>query len=277
MATQICAHYLQPSSLTTRDLSGLCQDYVNGLCPRPDYCDRDHTLYHIQQGSPRPKVVAVKNYLSLALRSVSKSDCFDQDGPGHLSKRGARHDNDFVRIKDIQILPTTDEVLSLRPPYVPFKDPNTTHFLTKGFSRHIDCLFRQFRADNIEMLKDVCYHAAQKLATDTPRPPKLAPRQETSNGKVYSLFWGVHLEGLLYHHNKGLMVRVSFACPQSLLGRHIHKSAHFESGMMAALVGLDENETLSVTFFEIHLCESTESMHSKVETNEPRGTTSSYS
>jgi hypothetical protein len=146
METEICAQELAPSSLKTNPISDICQDNVDGLCPRPDLCDGDHRICHIKQDSTKPKVAAAKNCLHLSPRP--KSDSFEDDGPGNLSRNGARHDNDYLRIKDIQILPTTDEILSLRLPYVPFKDPEARHFLAKGFTRHVDCLFRQLRADS---------------------------------------------------------------------------------------------------------------------------------
>jgi hypothetical protein len=274
METEICAQELAPSSLKTNPISDICQDNVDGLCPRPDLCDGDHRICHIKQDSTKPKVAAAKNCLHLSPRP--KSDSFEDDGPGNLSRNGARHDNDYLRIKDIQILPTTDEILSLRLPYVPFKDPEARHFLAKGFTRHVDCLFRQLRADSIEALKDVSYHASQQLATGAPVPLTLHPRQETPNGNVYSMFWDVRFEGLLPHEKKGLMVRVSFACPPFLKGREIHKSGHLESGMMAALVGLDvSGKALSVTFFEIHLCESTDSIDSTAKNDKLRGMTRS--
>jgi hypothetical protein len=46
--------------------------------------------------------------------------CFDNDDPGYLSINGPQHDNDHVNIQDIEILPTTDEILAVnRPPWMP--------------------------------------------------------------------------------------------------------------------------------------------------------------
>lgn len=83
--------------------------------------------------------------------------------PGLLSGRGARHDNDHVDIKDIQILPTADEILSIkRPPFIPEKNLKSNHHLRNGFQRHIDILFRHLRYEYTECLRDICYHAAQE-------------------------------------------------------------------------------------------------------------------
>jgi len=41
------------------------------------------------------------------------------DPPGELSKNSKRHDNDFVEISDISIIPTNDEILCKRQPFLP--------------------------------------------------------------------------------------------------------------------------------------------------------------
>jgi hypothetical protein len=268
MATSIRAHELPPTTLPTRAKHEMCLDHVNGLCTLGDSCDKDHTLCIIQQDAAKPTIRAkIPNVLSLNRRS-SLVD-FERDAPAHLAKNGARHDNDFLWIKDIKILPTTDEILAPRAPYVPHKGPGASHRLT-GFSRHIDCLFRHLRADNVEKLKDVCYDAAQSLASN-PRPRDLEPLRQTPCSTRYFQFHDVQFEGLLHHHIKGILVRVSFLCPPFMVGRKIHKTSHFETGMMAALVGLDADDSnLSVTFFDVYLCESTDSIN-KISGKVPRG------
>lgn len=65
------------------------------------------------------------NYLSLEQRPTNLY--FDADDPGHLSVYGPRHDNDHTNIRDIQILPTTDEIFAIqRPPWIPKKEPRRT-------------------------------------------------------------------------------------------------------------------------------------------------------
>jgi hypothetical protein len=78
----------------------------------------------------KPRAVANSpNYLSLAPRPIPNEDqCFDSDGPGSISSAGVRHDNDFVKISDIRLLPTTDEILCLRRPYMPYKNFKKTTF-----------------------------------------------------------------------------------------------------------------------------------------------------
>jgi hypothetical protein len=206
-------------------------------------------------------VPATRTHGLPAPQAIARNKRFEHDGPGSLSAKGARHDNDYVKVRDIKILPTIDEILSLRAPYMPPKSTTQPHFLPKGPERLIDTLFRQLRHDNVEVLKDCIYAAAQKLEAADDIPSDYEPRQETPNGNRHYLYWGVEIEELRFDDRKGLFARISYACPKSLRGRKIFKSGRFERGMVVALVGIDDGDVnLSVTFFEVHLCQSTESM-----------------
>src|SRR5438034_9024762 len=106
-------------------------------------------------------VLSQSNYLSLHPRMMPEGGkSFENDGPGNLSAAGARHDNDFVDIRDIRILPTADEILSRRAPYMPFKRFVLPHFLHRAPERLVDTLFRQLRHVNAEKLNDCVYSAA---------------------------------------------------------------------------------------------------------------------
>lgn len=233
METNIRAHELPPSEVVCRD------------------------------GHPRPRTVpATPNYLSYHPRLVPKNrKCFENDGPGSLSSAGVRHDNDFVNVRDIRILPTTDEILSLRAPYMPYKRFNKPHFLDRGPERIIDTLFRQLRHDNVERLKDCVYAAAQKLCSTEVPPEDYEPCQETPGGNRYYMYWGAQFEDLRFEDRKGLIVQFSYNCPKSMRGRKIFTSGRFEKGMLMAAVGLDDDGvSLSATFFEVFLPQCTESM-----------------
>lgn len=193
------------------------------------------------------------NRLSLAPRTISQDDsCFESDGPGHLSTQGSRHDNDHVKIRDIRIFPTTDEILSDRRPYMPQKHIRSPHRLPPGPERLTDVLFRQLRYESLEVLTDCTYHAAQQLAkvrhSTLESMYYQKTSQETPQGNRYNLFWRAEIEGLTWDDRKGLIVDISYFCPRI---RRLEES--FESGMVVALVGLDENGTgLSVTPFAVH-------------------------
>lgn len=69
---------------------------------------------------------------------------------------GRRHDNDHVSIKDIRILPTTQEILSPYDPALPgnFTFLEGAHWLPPGPERWIDTHFRLFREDMCKILRD---------------------------------------------------------------------------------------------------------------------------
>ena len=266
------AHKLMPPSLPWSIESALCKDYLKGFCRNGDACSRSHAIYRIvnqDQSSQAPTPLVSQNALDLGPRVSAKDDSvFDHDGPGHLSFRGSRHDNDHADIREVRILPTADEILSQRPSYMPYKDFHLPHFLEAGQSRLLDTLFRQLRYDSTESIIDACYHACQKLVLSrTAQLPTLdnyEVRQDTPKGTRYHLFWEVSFEELIFDDVKGIIIRISFACPPFLRGRRMHTSGFFEDGMLLGLLGLDNTDSsLSVTFFETHLRESTDAMQSR--------------
>ena len=273
----IKAQQLQPASLTSKPLESLCKDFVDGFCQQGDRCTKSHDICILEdrtQSVVSPgSANAVPNYLSLSPRVIpADKRVFEEDGPGDLSRQGTRHDNDHMDIRRICILPTTDEILCLRRPYMPCKDFAQSHFLPRGYSCLVDTLFRQLRYESTECIIDACYHAAQQLAiTSKEHNHDYDFSQETPRGVRYSLFRDVLFEELLFHEFKGTVVRLSFACPRTLRGRRMHSSGLFEKGMLIALLGLDEDgSSLSTTFFEVHLRQSTDAM--KVRTgNDLRG------
>ncbi|KAI9794294.1 MAG: hypothetical protein M1835_006682 [Candelina submexicana] len=165
-----------------------------------------------------------------------------------------------------------DEILSLRPPYMPYKDFHRPHFLREsgenaGTSRLLDTLFRQLRYDSTEQIIDICYRACQIL-TFPPQEDILTSDYQfshaTPKGSRFMLFRDICFEESLFHETKGLVLRLSYACPKFLRGRWMHSSGLFEEGMLVALVGLDDiDHALSTTFFEVVLRESTDAMNAR--------------
>ena len=118
MMSSFKAQKLRPWSLEHNQLSDLCEAFVNGNCQDQE-CQSLHEIRFIDEYSTTsvPTLLGTSpNYLSLEpRRRPSNEHVFDDDGPGHFSKLGPRHDNDHVEVQDIRILPTTDEV-SLKIP-----------------------------------------------------------------------------------------------------------------------------------------------------------------
>ncbi|CAG8568516.1 1267_t:CDS:10 [Funneliformis mosseae] len=76
------------------------------------------------------------------------------DPPGELSKKGRRHDNDFKDISEMSIIPTEDEILCDRRPFLPSVLPDTLHFLPDGAERLLDTQFRLLREDMLNPIRE---------------------------------------------------------------------------------------------------------------------------
>ena len=261
--TNIKAASIQKSGLKRKSAFQLCHNFLAGSCRNHDVCNASHEICEIigvDFDTHKPRLDCSPNYLSKIPRiATSNQRIFDKDGPGQLSNAGPRHQNDHVNIEDITILPTVDEILSLRIPYVPKKDAKEPHHLPIGQSRLIDISFRQLRYDCTESIIDICYHASQCLVSFSSEPAMLGydTYQKTPMGKQYRLFRDVSFSHS-QHEPKGTMIDVGFSCPQRLR-ENLFASKELEEGMLAALIGLDKEETaLSITFLEIQGINSAE-------------------
>ncbi|KAL8943406.1 MAG: hypothetical protein Q9211_000995 [Gyalolechia sp. 1 TL-2023] len=263
-AAKVVERPLPPSSLPTLRWHDICSDYYNGYCRNGDECPRDHSICHIQvvasSEDGTPHLSTELNVLSLEPRFPLEGGPFDNEGPAHLAWLGPRHNNDHAEIRFIRILPTTDEILCQRPPYMPFKDSSTGTHHQSGMARMLDVQFRHFRYDTFESVIDACYHASQQLQMAFRQPPPLDydSRHRTARGTQYSLFHDVRLEDVRFE--QGTQLRLSFACPARIRQRGMGSSGHFESGMLMALVGLNSEHTLFTSFCKIEMRQSTSSM-----------------
>jgi len=87
-------------------------------------------------------------HIAQTLTTESKGE----KGPGGERGPGGRHDNDFVEIRKISILPTPDELVSTDPFLPRPSDVENSCKLSGGLAFHIDTQFRLLRED---MLRDV--------------------------------------------------------------------------------------------------------------------------
>ena len=262
--TGIKAGRLPPSTLPRLDLASLCMDFVNGFCRRGEKCSKSHEICVVpNEATLAPHLNTQNNFLSLDPRAIPPNKhLFDDDGPGNLSRYGPRHDNDHVEIKDISILPTTDEILCRRLPYMPRKDPYTAHRHYCGEERLLDTHFRHLRYENTEPIIDACYDASQRLSRLVSEPKVLDydDRMVTARRFRYSLFRDVAFEEITFNAQKGVSLRLSFACPKGLRGSRLETTKHLEEGMLVALIGLDDKDGLSTIFMEIWQRQSTNAM-----------------
>ncbi|CAB4399021.1 unnamed protein product [Rhizophagus irregularis] len=88
------------------------------------------------------------------------------DPPGKLSKNGRRHDNDFKRISEISIIPTKEEVMCDRQPFLPSSLPNALHFLPDEIERLFDTQFRLLREDMLNVIRSGISNFINALMND---------------------------------------------------------------------------------------------------------------
>ena len=86
--------------------------------------------------------------------------------PGKLSTEGPRHTNDHAGITDIQILPTAEEIQSLRQEYLPSNDPSENHL--PGLEGLLDRQFRLLRENYIGPLRDAVRIEIEKFSNPSP-------------------------------------------------------------------------------------------------------------
>ena len=266
--TSIRAGSLPNSSLQELPASELCSDYLAGFCRRGDKCLKVHEICAVSIAGyqPVPPLYGPTNFLSQSPRRSQSVKCaFDNEGPGELSSNGARHDNDHVDICDIRILPTMDEILCNRPPYMPQKDDHTLHRYVLGQRRLMDVNFRQLRYDSTKVIIDTCEHACQLLLASVlqSRFPNPGIPVQTPQGFQYYFYSDINFENARFHENQGIHLRISFSCPQELRSRRILSSGRLEQGMLVALIGYDQQlKEVSTTFMNVDLCQSTDAMKS---------------
>ncbi|KAL6921145.1 hypothetical protein FSST1_005171 [Fusarium sambucinum] len=102
-----------------------------------------------------------------------------RNGPGTLSADGRRHNNDHTDIRNIQIMPTFDEIASPRAEYLPTKHPSQWHI--EGIRGRLDREFRLIREDTVGQLRDVV-----RDMMEAARDPKQGPLQKSKAMRTYT-------------------------------------------------------------------------------------------
>ncbi|OMP88721.1 NFX1-type zinc finger-containing protein 1 [Diplodia seriata] len=130
------------------------------------------------------------------------------DHPGHLSSNGPRHDNDHGDIREIEVLPTWQEVKSLRPEYLPVKDPATWH--KSGVQGLLDRHFRLLREDTVGQLRD----AVQAELSRMEAPDIQSTNQQNGRqGLRTYTYRGVSVADFSIDRKAGLRCQISFPQP----------------------------------------------------------------
>ncbi|KDQ16534.1 hypothetical protein BOTBODRAFT_107034 [Botryobasidium botryosum FD-172 SS1] len=109
-------------------------------------------------------------------------------GPGEIREGGARHDNDKLRIADIKIAPTHEELISDHLPFLPANLPQAPHpFESGSMERHLDIQFRLLREELIAPIRS----AVQLVVADMLKPARERTRLSlllNDNGGRYKGF-----------------------------------------------------------------------------------------
>ncbi|KAI9889600.1 MAG: hypothetical protein M1814_005107 [Vezdaea aestivalis] len=134
-----------------------------------------------------------------------------QDLPGALSELGPRHDNDHADIFDIKILPTTQEIQSLRLEYLPLSDPTKHH--VPGLAGLLDRQFRLLREDTVGQLRDAVQTECKRLSKPVNAQPQ--PRRQ-NNGVGKFIYQNVVLLRLEFDRKRGLQVVAEFDQPPAV-------------------------------------------------------------
>ncbi|GES78947.1 P-loop containing nucleoside triphosphate hydrolase protein [Rhizophagus clarus] len=140
------------------------------------------------------------------------------DPPGELSKFGPRHNNDFSDVSKISIVPTEEEILSERQPFLPTNIPEAPHFLPEGTERLLDSQFRLLREDMLQPLRVGINSFLQFLADPKRNNNKLKKYQEKGgkyrqdNGDLY-IYPRARFVGISVDKRRGFSCRIAFAAP----------------------------------------------------------------
>lgn len=153
--------------------------------------ERVHRRLGIGKALPEAKAVQ-------KARSAQPTFKLYHDAPGWLSEQGPRHDNDFERIDQIQIMPTALELRSHRVEYLPVMEASQLHLA--GAPGLLDRQFRLLREDTVGSLRD----AVRNIQNST------GDHQQAARTYVYH---NAELYDLSFHKFRGLDLKYGFEQP----------------------------------------------------------------
>jgi hypothetical protein len=106
-----------------------------------------------------------------------------RDMPGELSEQGPRHDNDFVHISEISILPTLDEMQSPRSEYLPVTNAREWHL--GGIYGLVDRHFRLLREDTVGQVREAAKIELERLQNPKVRANNSGLKHQSARTHVY--------------------------------------------------------------------------------------------
>lgn len=150
---------------------------IQAASPSPDEFSKAQARKHLQYLQRRLGVGdALAEAKTAKKATVTRAEfIMRKDLPGRLSADGPRHDNDHTDICDIRILPTREEITSIRNEYLPTTDASLFH--VPGIRGRLDREFRLLREDTVGQLRDAV--SAQLKAMRDPKH-----KQDRGNGNA---------------------------------------------------------------------------------------------
>ncbi|KAI1391377.1 uncharacterized protein F4822DRAFT_183775 [Hypoxylon trugodes] len=131
-----------------------------------------------------------------------------KDLPGRLSADGPRHDNDHDDICKIRILPTHQEITSVRNEYLPTTDSSLFH--RPGIHGRLDREFRLLREDTVGQLRD-----AVSLQLEAMRNPKRKQNNGNRNALRTYAYEQAAIIDVGFDRNTGMDLLIQFRQPIS--------------------------------------------------------------
>ncbi|CAH1759698.1 5746_t:CDS:10, partial [Entrophospora sp. SA101] len=183
----------------------------------------------------------------------------DYDPPGTLSKLGPRHDNDFEEFTKILIVPTKEEILCKRKPFIPtFNIPRSLelYWIQDNATRLLDAQFRLLREDMLCPIKNGITHFLNFMSDKKAENQTKIKQYHNDGGKFKHNDGGLHVysnimfENIPVDKHRGFILKVSFKQPhmksKNKEGRKLYwkKSNKLMNGSLICLL-LPANEQAS--------------------------------
>ncbi|RHZ48435.1 hypothetical protein Glove_551g8 [Diversispora epigaea] len=197
-------------------------DRMNGTLRKPKQNIPPETVKKV---SPLSKVfTSVKEYYKQVARDADLKRSYDP--PGELSADGSRHNNDFAEISRISIIPTTDEILCKREPYLPVvSGDDDLHHLPKGAARLLDRQFRLLREDTLNAFRTSIKSFLSLIGEPKENRVKIEKykksggryRCEKSDGGDLNVYPNIHFTEVIADSRNGFFFRVAFTPPSTVM------------------------------------------------------------
>ncbi|KAI1449992.1 hypothetical protein F5Y02DRAFT_406546 [Annulohypoxylon stygium] len=188
---------------------GRFEERVRAANDSPNEFSKLQAQKHLQYLGRRLGVGSVLNEAEVRKKvPVTRSEfIIRKDLPGRLSADGPRHDNDHEDFCKIRVLPTYEEITSIRNDYLPTTD--STLFHRPGIRGRLDREFRLLREDTVGQLRDAV--AAQLDAMRNPQQ-----KQDRGNKTIRTYAYSdVLVVDIDFNKIHGMEILVEFPQPAS--------------------------------------------------------------